>query len=156
MTEIRVTSETGGQKGDKAAKLGAIAPLALLKLAEVAGFGAEKYDAFNYLKGYDWSLSFNAAQRHALAFWNGEDNDPESGLPHPLHFAWHGLCLASFLMRGLGTDDRFKQEVEVEDLDVPDWLQEAMNEMGTVINIFVQSEAKDDLINDLNDYHNRH
>ena len=75
-----------------------------------AGFGAEKYAPFNYLKGYPWSLSFNAATRHAFAMWNGEDLDPESGLPHAAHFAWHGLTLTSFYLRGLGTDDRFKQE----------------------------------------------
>jgi hypothetical protein len=104
-----VTSTTGGRKADKLAKLGAIDPLALLTLAEVAGMGAQKYSAFNYLNGYDWSLSMNAAQRHALLFWNGEDIDPESGLPHPAHLAWHGLCMTSFLLRGLGTDDRFRQ-----------------------------------------------
>lgn len=107
--EVRVVSETGGEKGSKPAQLGAIDPLALLVLAEVAGFGAQKYDSFNYLKGYDWSLSFNAMQRHALAFWNGEDTDPESGLPHMAHVAWHGLCMTSFLQRGLGKDTRYKQ-----------------------------------------------
>lgn len=114
-TEERVTSATGGEKGKKLAQIGAIDPLALYKLAEVAGFGAQKYAAFNYLKGYDWSLSFDAAGRHLLQFLMGEDNDPESGLPHPLHFAWHGLALASFLLRGIGNDDRFKQpEAEAE------------------------------------------
>lgn len=107
--EIRTVSATGGEKGRKNAELGSVDPLALLKLAEVSGFGARKYAAFNYLKGYDWSLSFNALQRHALAFWNGEDVDDESGLPHIAHAAWHALALVSFLERGLGTDDRFKQ-----------------------------------------------
>lgn len=107
--EVRVTSATGGQKGMKLARLGSLDPQSLLMLAEVSGFGASKYSAHNFLKGYDWSLSFDAMQRHALAFWNGEDNDPESGLPHVGHVAWHALCLASFLMRDLGTDDRFKE-----------------------------------------------
>lgn len=106
--EVRVVSETGGEKGKKPAELAAVDPKALLVLAEVAGRGAEKYAPFNYLKGYDWSLSMNALLRHTLAFWNGEDNDPETGLPHMAHAAWHGLALTSFLVRGLGTDDRFK------------------------------------------------
>lgn len=108
-TETRSTSTTGGQKGRKLAELGAIDPTALYKLAEVAGFGARKYDAFNYLKGYPWSWTFNALMRHALQFWNGEELDPESGLPHITHAAWHALALTSFLERGLGEDDRFKQ-----------------------------------------------
>lgn len=116
MTEVRTVSATGGEKGRKQAELGSVDPLALLTLAEVSGFGARKYAAFNYLKGYDWSLSFNALQRHALAFWNGEDIDEESGLPHMGHAAWHALALVSFLSRGLGTDDRFKM-VTLEEMD---------------------------------------
>lgn len=108
--EVRITSETGGQKGKKLAELGTVDPLALLTLAEVSGFGAQKYDAFNYLKGYGWDLSFNAMTRHMLSFWNGEDLDDESGLPHITHAAWHALALTSFFKRGLGTDNRFKRE----------------------------------------------
>jgi hypothetical protein len=101
--------ETGAKKQIKKAQLGAIDPKALLLLAEAAGYGAEKYEQYNYLKGYPWSLSFNAMMRHALAFWNGEDLDPESGLPHMVHAAWHGLAMTSFLTRELGVDDRFKE-----------------------------------------------
>lgn len=108
--ETRVTDEkTGGQKGTKLAQLGAVDAESLIELAEVAGYGADKYDAFNFLKGYDWSLSFNAMQRHALLFWAGEDLDDESNLPHMAHAAWHCLALLSFARRKLGTDDRYKQ-----------------------------------------------
>ena len=107
--EVRITDPvTGGQKGQKLAQLGAIDPLALQRLAEVAGYGGIKYDRMNYMKGYRWSLSMDALMRHALALWNGEDIDPESGLPHGAHLAWHGLALVSFMERGLGTDDRYK------------------------------------------------
>ena len=41
-----------------------------------------------------------------LAFLDGEDRDPESGLLHTAHIAWHGLALTAFLLRGVGTDDR--------------------------------------------------
>lgn len=105
--EIRVTNaETGGQKGSKLTQLGALDPIALIYLARVAGYGAEKYDAFNFLKGYDWSLTQNAGQRHNLLFWSGEDIDEESGLPHPALEAWHALTKLSFFLRGLGRDDR--------------------------------------------------
>ncbi len=107
--EARQTSATGGQKGKKLTQLGALDPVSLIELARVAGMGANKYAAFNFLKGYDWSLSFNAMMRHALLFWSGEDTDPESGLNHMAHAAWMALCLVSFVERGLGTDDRFKQ-----------------------------------------------
>lgn len=105
--EVRVTdSKTGGQKGKKLTQLGALDPVALIALARVAGMGANKYSAHNYLKGYDWSLSFNQLMRHALLFWAGEEDDPESGLPHMAHAAWACLALVSFAERDLGNDDR--------------------------------------------------
>jgi hypothetical protein len=72
----------------------------------VAGMGEEKYDRFNFLKGYKWSLSIDALFRHLLAFLRGEDNDEESGLPHLAHAAWHAHALTGFQQRGIGTDDR--------------------------------------------------
>lgn len=111
--EVRMTDPaTGGSKGVKLERLGAIDPLALRVLATVAGFGSAKYEVFNYLRGYDWAWSYNALQRHAHAFWEGEDLDPESGLHHMAHAAWHALSLVSFTLRGLGTDTRFKQDIE--------------------------------------------
>lgn len=105
-TERVETSATGGRKGQKLAQLSAIDPLALTALAEVAGMGADKYDRMNYLRGYPWHLCMDALQRHTLAFWAGEDTDPESGRPHMAHAAWHALALVSFLVRHIGDDDR--------------------------------------------------
>lgn len=105
--ETRVRDEgTGGEKGAKLTQVGSLDPVALIEVARVAGFGANKYAAFNYLRGYDWSLSFNAMQRHALLFWAGEDTDVESGRLHIAMAAWHALALTSFIMRGVGNDNR--------------------------------------------------
>lgn len=105
--ESRVTSDTGGAKGSKVQQLGAVDPIALWSLAKVAGQGAQKYsDRYNYLKGYDWSLSYDALMRHAL-LWNiGFTEDAESGENHMAHVAWHALCLVGFGARKIGTDDR--------------------------------------------------
>lgn len=105
--EVRVVSATGGAKGRKPAEMGAIDPLARTELAKVAGFGSRKYQRFNYLKGIDWSLSIDALHRHLAAFEAGEDRDYESGCLHMAHAAWHALALCSFVLRGIGTDDRF-------------------------------------------------
>ncbi len=105
--EVRVVDPvTGGAKGMKLAQLGALDPAALMVVAEVAGFGGAKYARYNFLNGFDWSLAYDALQRHMHAFWGGEEIDPESGLPHPAHAAWQALCLTAFWLRGLGTDDR--------------------------------------------------
>ncbi len=102
-----VDPTTGAAKGQKLAQLGAVDPQALLRVAEVAGFGGQKYERYNFAPGFAWSLSFDALMRHLLAFWNGQDVDDESGHPHLAHAAWHCLALLSFLERDRGTDDRF-------------------------------------------------
>jgi hypothetical protein len=105
--EQRITDPvTGGQKGQKLAELGGLDPQSLMEVAKVSGYGSKKYDRYNFLKGYRWSLSYDALQRHLHAFWGGEWLDPESGLPHLAHAGWHILALLAFHRRGLGTDDR--------------------------------------------------
>jgi len=112
--ETRVTNElTGGQKGAKDSQLSAAPAGAMLALGRVYGFGAEKYDRHNFRKGYAWSLSYDAMQRHIEASLAGEDYDPESGLPHMAHVAWHALTLTQFLLDKLAgrhpaeLDDRY-------------------------------------------------
>lgn len=108
-TETMIYDEkTGGIKGSKNSQIGFIDPAALYELGKVAGMGIIKYDKYNYLKGYDWSLSYNALMRHMQQMWAGEEVDQESGLLHSVHAAWHALALASFQMRDLGNDDRYK------------------------------------------------
>ena len=108
-SERRVINEkTGGAKGQKDSQLGAIDPISLLELGKVAGYGATKYERYNFLKGYSWSLSFDALCRHIFAFWGGEDNDPESGLPHMAHAAFHCLALTAYARFNTELDDRPK------------------------------------------------
>jgi hypothetical protein len=126
--ETRLVSPTGGEKGAKEIRLGGADPIAMLELGRVYGMGERKYARFNYLKGYPWSLSIDALKRHLLAYEAGQDYDEcsthpgqhdddheydpatcdGSGLLHTSHVAWHGLTLTSFLLRGIGQDDRFK------------------------------------------------
>lgn len=106
--EVRVTSTTGGQKGDKTEQYDQFPPDALAALAEHYGVGAQKYDKHNFRKGYPWSLSFNALQRHAWAMWRGEDHDPETGSLHLIAVAWHALALAQQQIEGATQhDDRY-------------------------------------------------
>lgn len=103
--EVRVTSETGGQKGSKPQRFDLIPGEALWTLAEVYGRGSEKYEDRNWQRGYAWSLSFAAMMRHAWQFWNGEDMD-EDGLPHLAHAAWHAFALLWFAAHMPQYDDR--------------------------------------------------
>lgn len=108
--EFRVTSSTGGQKGRKLARHDLIPPEALTELAKHYGRGAEKYDDNNWRKGYDWSLAYAAMQRHANAFWAGEDIDEETGTPHVICVAFHAFTLFTFMTEQPQFDDRFKGE----------------------------------------------
>ncbi len=103
---IIVDEITGGKKGSKPIQLHAIPWEAMQELGRVFAFGASKYDDYNFRRGYRWSLTFDALQRHLFAFWSGEDRDPESKLHHIAHVAWHSLVLLFFSLTGRGTDDR--------------------------------------------------
>lgn len=104
--EIRLTSSTGGQKGTKLARYDLIPAEALRIVAETYGRGATKYDDHNWRKGYNWSLSYAALQRHAWKFWGGEDLDPETGTPHMACVAFHALSLITFMVEQPEFDDR--------------------------------------------------
>lgn len=95
--ETRVTDPTSGaQKGQKLERFDLIPVPALQELARVYGMGAQKYAERNWEKGYAWSLSYAALQRHLNAFWNGEERDPESGLSHLAHAAFHVFALLTY------------------------------------------------------------
>jgi hypothetical protein len=106
--EIRTTSATGGEKGTKPERYDLIPIGALSQVAKLYGRGAQKYAAHNWRKGYEWSKSYAALQRHATQFWNGEDNDAEMDLPHMASVAFHALALLTFMEEQPAFDDRYK------------------------------------------------
>ena len=92
-----------------------IPPEFLWAVGEVLTYGANKYAAGNWARGEGISHSrlIGAAMRHIIAFHSGENDDPESGLPHLAHAS----CMLAFLIasrsRGCSFDDRI--EVGAED-----------------------------------------
>ena len=110
--EVRTTSSTGGQKGTKLARFDLLPVGPLTELAKHYGRGAAKYDDNNWRKGYEWSKSYAAAQRHLTAFWGGEDIDEETGTPHVIAAAWHCFALAENMDAFPEFDDRFKRNTE--------------------------------------------
>lgn len=83
---------------------------ALLAVAEVLGFGAEKYSPHNWRLGMSWSDTVGSIERHLLAFNDGEDLDQDSQLHHVAHAAAQSLYLLEFVLTGHGEDDRFNFE----------------------------------------------
>lgn len=108
--EVRTVSSTGGEKGVKPERHDLIPVEALAEVARVYGHGAAKYSAHNWRKGYEWSKSYAAAQRHLQAFWSGEDFDPELGTKHLGNAIFHLMGLIVFMDEHPEFDDRYKPE----------------------------------------------
>lgn len=56
-------------------------------VAAVLQHGAGKYAPNNWMAGMSWSTVFGGIMRHLWAFFRGEEQDKESGLPHLAHAA---------------------------------------------------------------------
>ncbi len=105
-----IAGHHSGVKHDKHKPSAALLPgKALLKVAEVLDFGAKKYAANNWRKGINFTRLLSAAERHLLALNDGEELDPETGLPHEAH----AICELLFLLQlklehRTDLDDTFK------------------------------------------------
>lgn len=80
----------------------------VFEVAKVLTFGKRKYAADNWRQGIAQRRLVSAALRHLLAYNNGEDLDPETGLSH----LGHASCCMMFAFELLQThpelDDRWK------------------------------------------------
>lgn len=100
---------TGGMKLDAGKpSMSLLSREALEQTALVLNFGREKYAAHNWRKGFAWSRPLSAALRHIMAFNDGEDKDPESGLSHLAHAACCIMFLLEFEKTHPELDDRWK------------------------------------------------
>lgn len=79
---------------------------ALRELVKVLEFGRAKYAAWNWSNGLSWTETFESLQRHLLAWYTGEDKDPETGLSHIAHVLCNAMFLMHFVLFGTGRDDR--------------------------------------------------
>lgn len=69
--------------------------------------GALKYGRHNYrVIGVRTSVYYDAALRHLNAFWEGQDIDPDSGLPHIIKAAACLAVLRDSQLMGNVVDDR--------------------------------------------------
>ena len=81
----------------------------MMQIANVFGFGAKKYFANSYRQGETvvWSRTYGSIMRHMMAFWSGEDKDPESGLDHLAHAGTQLFILMEHTAHNKNKDDRF-------------------------------------------------
>lgn len=79
---------------------------AITGIAETLRYGAQKYEERNWESGFPYSIPYACAQRHLLAWWNGEEVDQESGLSHLKHALANIAMLIEFLETYPKGDDR--------------------------------------------------
>ena len=87
-------------------KMNLLPPKAVMEVAKVLTFGAEKYDAENWRKLEDLQNRYTAgALRHIFAHMDGEKLDPETNLSHLAH----ALCCLLFKLE-IELEERLKEE----------------------------------------------
>lgn len=107
--EVITTSAKGGQKAGNNVRMSLVPVRELLQVAELYGKGAEKYAAWNWALGYEWSKSYDALWRHMAEFWDGnefDDGEGGTGLPHLTCAAFHIFSLLYFSKHHRDLDDR--------------------------------------------------
>lgn len=79
----------------------------LAELGLVMLEGARKYGRHNYRAvGVRAGVYYDAAMRHLARFWEGEDLDPDSGMPHLVHAMACCAVLRDSQIQQNWTDDR--------------------------------------------------
>jgi hypothetical protein len=79
----------------------------LMDLALGMAEGSCKYGSHNYREmGVRASIYFDAAMRHLMAWWEGEDIDPDSGLNHVVKAMTSLVVLRDSMHMGNWDDDR--------------------------------------------------
>jgi hypothetical protein len=72
--------------GEQKPKISETPTIGIREMGRVFTMGAAKYGRFNWrLHAVSATVYYDAAWRHLSAWFDGEDLDPESGLPHLAH-----------------------------------------------------------------------
>lgn len=110
------TIANGGVKYDAGKpRMDLLPPDALIAIAEVFTFGAEKYDAWNWAKGMRGGRLVASLHRHMAAYQLGQDHDEESGLHHLAHAGCCVMMLLGLHLRDTVEDDRCPTEKRTDD-----------------------------------------
>lgn len=108
--ESQIDKQTGVKHDSGKAKVSLIPTRAIIEEAKVMGFGEVKYGSHNWRNGIAWSRVLDAILRHLLAYKEGEDLDPETGISHIAHARCGTAFLLEYEISHKELDDRPKKE----------------------------------------------
>lgn len=93
--------------GIEKAPMSAVPCGVLMELGLAMLEGARKYGRHNYrVSGVRASVYYDAAMRHLMSYWEGEDNDTDSGISHVTKAIACLVVLRDAKMNAKLTDDR--------------------------------------------------
>ena len=84
----------------------------LQDMVRVLEFGAKKYNRDNWKLGLPTKQICESMLRHIFAYLQGEDNDPESGIPHIGHIQCNAMFLDYMMRHHPELDDRKEQPIK--------------------------------------------
>ena len=121
--------------GTKKVPLSTVPSTVLMEIGLAMLEGARKYGRHNYrVAGVRGSVYYDASLRHLMAWWEGEDIDPDSSLSH-ITKAIAGLCvLRDSMLKGNWVDDR-PPAVETG------WVQKLNEKAGKIIDKYPNALA---------------
>lgn len=93
--------------GSRKAPLSCVPMNVIAEIGVAMAEGAAKYGRHNWRgAGIRSSVYFDAAMRHLIAYWEGEDIDPESGVSHLTKLLAGVVVWRDAQSRGMCIDDR--------------------------------------------------
>lgn len=103
-------SETGSLRYNKGKpQIHQVPSCVITGIAEVLAFGEAKYGKWNWQKGNKFSVPYDSAMRHLLAFNEGQDLDDESKMNHLKHALCNVAMLLYYYENYPEMDDRSKE-----------------------------------------------
>ena len=113
--------------GIKKAPMSTIPSTVALEVGVAMLESARKYGRSNYrVAGVRASVYYDATMRHLMAWWEGEDIDPDSGLSHITKAIASLFVLRDTMLNGIWTDDRPPRSREA-------WLRTLNDQAGAIV-----------------------
>jgi hypothetical protein len=106
-SEMEKLSNPKDAIGTRKAPMSTVSAVVVAEIGVAMLEGAAKYGRHNYrATGALGSVYYDAAMRHLMSWWEGEDIDPDSGMSHVVKAITSLVVLRDTMIQGVFADDR--------------------------------------------------